>query len=159
MPKPPNYEIMGIAAMIPGFQAAVDILQSQLDEMREKLGALQNGNAPKKPGRPRKEQPPVETGELNARGKPLKSGYWATLTPEERSAEMRRRREVQKANKPTHPRDPRHPDHEAWLKKLRRVAVKRWDAKTPAQKKAHLAKMIAGRNGEKLPSAKLAVAS
>jgi hypothetical protein len=64
----------GIAAMIPGFQMAIDALQQSLDRMRAQLQQLQKGDAP-----------PVK-----ARRNPSKA-YWSSMTPEERSKEMRRR--------------------------------------------------------------------
>lgn len=153
------YAQMGMAALLPGFQYALELMQRQLDEFRATLAALQNGAAPAKrgPGRLRNAPLPVAgSGQLTARGTPLKKGYWAQFTPEERVAEMRRRREVQMANKAVHPRDPRHPGHAEWLRTVGKAAKKSWAKLTPAQKRDRLAKMAAGRNGK--PSVRMEAA-
>ena len=88
-----NYEQMGIAAMIPGMQHMIDLMQSELDDMRMRLGILQTGQLPKKRGRPRKEISDDEAKTLDAmlrqREGPSKFNSWVNLTPEE--AEARRK--------------------------------------------------------------------
>lgn len=85
-----TYEAMGRAALLPGIQYAVEQMQRMLDDMREALAGLQNGHAPKRVGRPRKSETDLfELRKKNASANPR--GYWAKMTPEERSAEMARR--------------------------------------------------------------------
>jgi hypothetical protein len=103
------YAQMGIAAILPGLVRAAEVLQVEIDMLKAMLGRAQAGERiVKRPGRPpgihtkqRKKQAhangsvPVPTANLNAKGKPFSTGgpasYWAKMTPEERSAEMKRR--------------------------------------------------------------------
>jgi hypothetical protein len=172
-PQDDIYRQAGIAAFLPGFQYAVELMQSQLDQMRAQLNGLQNEDAPRR-GRPKnpkvpprgteayraydrerqrqkRKQPPVASGELNARGTPLKQGYWATLTAEQRSVEMKKRQRVAHArkNEHLHITDPRNPNHQAWLESLSAARKKDWEKLTPAQRKERLAKLAAGRAAKK----------
>ena len=80
-----SYEQMGRAALLPGMTHMVELMQKHLDEFREQLADLQqNGDAKRGPGRP--VGVPL--------GRPQLNRYWASMTPEERSAEMTRRRAV-----------------------------------------------------------------
>lgn len=104
-----NYEQMGIAAMIPGMQHMIDLMQRELDSMREQLAQAQNGgNArsflnERKRGRP----PKLIEGSFRVDGESAaakefsrksraSSSFWAKMSAEERSAEMRRRGMVRK---------------------------------------------------------------
>ena len=108
-----TWEAMGIAAMIPGLQHAAEIIQRQLDALREQLAALQNGAAPPiRRGRP----PKAKAAPAKRHG----GGGWST-DPEERSREMIRRNAVIKAK-------------EEWLQKA--VNRRKWEAATEAQRKA-----------------------
>lgn len=94
-----NYEQMGIAAMIPGMQHMIDLMQSELDDMRMRLGISQT--APKKRGRPRKELTDSEAHTLDAmlrqREQPLsKFDSWSTLTPEEREKRSQKLSDAQR---------------------------------------------------------------
>jgi hypothetical protein len=106
------YAQMGIAAILPGLTRAVEIMQSEIDSLRAMLAtAAQGGRIIKRPGRPpgihtkqRKKQAhangsvPVPTVAMNVKGKPIRTdgpaSYWAKMTPEERSAEMKRRQKL-----------------------------------------------------------------
>ena len=128
-----RYAAMGMAAMLPGLQYALELMQHQLDDFRAELARLQGGEAPRaKIGRPK--------GSANK----AKSG-WENMTAEERSAEMKRRQAVAKANKATHPRDPNHPGHDEWVANLRKIQLKHWNKQSPAQKEARIAAMEAGK--------------
>lgn len=74
---------MGRAALLPGMRYMLEQMQAIVDEFRQTLAALQNGNS-------------VDESQANKpkRGRPPKSGYWASMTPEQRSAEMKRRAEM-----------------------------------------------------------------
>jgi hypothetical protein len=122
-----RYAIMGIAAVIPGFQRAIDLLTGQLDRMRAQLGALQSGTAEPaskfKRSRPKKQA--KDATEVQRRA----SAYWAEMSPEERSAEMQRRLVVRKKKRKMSPEG-----REA----IRNAQKKRWAAtkKKPTVKMA-----------------------
>jgi hypothetical protein len=145
-----DYSTFGMAALLPGMQHMLDEMQNVLNTFRENLEAAQ---APgKKRGRPRK----IVIEDTEAVKKSRRSaGYWAKMTPEQRSAEMKRRAAVivAKGGKSVilprggklHPRDPRHPGHEAWLAKLRAAQKKTWANMSKAKQRAQQARMQAGR--------------
>jgi hypothetical protein len=70
-----KYAQMGMAAMLPGMQLAVEIMQRNLDEFRAQLAGLQG-----------KEQ---HVNQSRAGGNAR--AYWAKMTPLQRRNEMRRR--------------------------------------------------------------------
>lgn len=82
-----RYTEMGMAALLPGMQHLIDRMQAELDDMRLQLAALQGGTA--KPARRAKSalpaQPPKSAGSAGM------ASYWARMTVEERSVEMKRR--------------------------------------------------------------------
>ena len=119
MKQQTNFEQMGKAALIPGMQYMLDMMQKQLDEFRAAL----NGVSKIKERKP--------------------NTYWQSMTPEERSAEISRRHKVTLAK--SHPRNPDHPDHEKWLEKMRKGGKARWAKMTPTQKKSHLKAMNDGK--------------
>ena len=96
---------MGIAAMLPGLQLALDVLSAQIEEYRALLRTLQaeNGQPVKrKVGRPRKNpvaqpaqftlvQAPAKTTRNQAERTAGMKAYWAKMTPNQRRAEMHRR--------------------------------------------------------------------
>lgn len=156
-----TYAAMGMAAMIPGMQRMIELMQAELDKMRAQLAAAQGGTA-----KSRAKQPPRGTDEyraydrevhrklraarkatadLNAKGKPIGDAYWAAMTAEERSAEMRRRQALRKSKRKLHPSNLAHPDHAAWAANLSKARKAAWAKMTPAQQKAKLAQMAAGR--------------
>jgi hypothetical protein len=128
----PDFSGWGKAAAIPGFQLAIEHLQAVLDGLRADLADAQNGSAPRKRGRPE-----------GSKAGP-QAGYWAALSAEERSAEMKRRMAVAKANgggrwpagrAKLHPRDPRSPKHAQWLKKMAKANRDHWAGLSPKARK------------------------
>lgn len=79
-PEQDRYAAMGVAALLPGMQYMVEIMQTKLDEMRTLLAHAQNGA--------------TRTRAKKSAG--AQSG-WAGMTPEERSIEMKRRQAVARA--------------------------------------------------------------
>ena len=71
-----EYAAMGMAAMLPGMIHARELLDRRIQEMQAQLAALQSGGGAKK-------QQQRDGTKIRA--------YWASMTPEERSAEMTRR--------------------------------------------------------------------
>jgi hypothetical protein len=180
MPKPPlinDYEITGMAAMLSGMQHLLRRMQEVVQEHQEKLDALQRGAPVKPPSRRTK------TGYISVAG--LKKGtaeyraavtfnkriereakqaspraigsstYWAKMTPEERSAEMKRRRAIARAKKvgALSPRHAGHPEHPKWAAKMARARKRAWNKKTEAEKEAWKAKMAAGKVAAKRSAA------
>ena len=96
-----NYEQMGIAAMIPGMQHMIDLMQRELDAMRAQLAQAQNGGSALDAVRKYKRGMPLWVEEEFARKSKATGGWWAKLTPEERSAEMKRRYASRKDRPPT----------------------------------------------------------
>jgi hypothetical protein len=86
-----------------------------------------------------------------------KSGWPAD--PEARSAEMKRRQAVARANKANaeglHPRDEGHPDHDKWRAKLTKARKRQWAQKSPAERHAWQERMAAARRKQKRESARL----
>ena len=122
-----TYEQMGIAALLPGMQHALEIIQGQIDHMRARLAELQGGEAaPRKVGRPKK----------TVNSPAAKSGW--PDDPEERSREMKRRQAVAREKRAAAAKGA--------------SAKRRWAKMTVKQRREHLAKMQAGR---KLPSVKM----
>jgi hypothetical protein len=142
-----DYSVFGIAALLPGMQHMVDLMQEQLDQFREQLEAAQTSK--KRIGRP--------PGSVNKAQGP--ASFWAKMTPEQRRIEGQRRRAVAmgeapsqdhdpyrtKAKRKGHPRNPEHPGHEAWLAKLRAAQKKAWAGMSKVQQRAQKARMQAGR--------------
>jgi hypothetical protein len=169
-----DYEITGMAAMLSGMQHLLRRMQEVVQEHQEKLDALQRG-APVKPeslDAPQSQRTNAGyvslkglkkgTAEyravvtLNKRieregkhGGSLKSAgvsaYWAKFTPEERSAEMKRRMAITLSRKAGSPVNKDHPDHAAWVAKMARMRRRAWNQKTEAEKNAWKAKMAAGK--------------
>lgn len=111
-----DFAQMGIAALLPGMQYAVDQMQKVLNDMREALGAPQNGRPPAKGKQGGWEKMTSAQRSLEmkrrelARDKKAKrpgaggashsltqKAYWAGMTAAERSAEMKRRLAKRKA--------------------------------------------------------------
>jgi hypothetical protein len=125
-----HYAASGMAAYLPGMVYMIELMQRELDEMRARLGQLQG----------------TEEGPAGTRG-------WAGMTPEERSAEMRKRIAVRLRNKKKaeklHPRDKAHPDHAKWIAKMRRAQKTRFARMTKAEREDWKAKMAAGKKKTK----------
>ena len=95
------YAKMGVAAMLPGIQFALEYLQARLDEMRAQLVDLQVGAAPKKKNSNWRLSPEGAKAISQAQKRRwaqqkqtisnARKEYWAKMTPEQRTAEMRRR--------------------------------------------------------------------
>jgi hypothetical protein len=128
-----TYEQMGIAALIPGMQHMLTLMQAQLDEVRASLAALQDD--------------PEDSGHSRIRRKVM-NHYWASMTAEQRSAEMRRRHAVGRKRKHLHPRDPKHPEHEAWKAKMKEASHRSWGNLTAAQRKQRIAAALEGRKAK-----------
>lgn len=128
------YARIGLAAMLPGMQHMIELMQAELDRMRRMLTGLQETPAKKKMGRPRK----VKSSEPEV----FRSGWPAD--PEERKLEMRRRvaKRGQKAKA------------EAKSAKLSKLARERWNNMSAREKKAKLKKMTAARYGKKAKAKK-----
>jgi hypothetical protein len=130
--KPNNqYAAMGMAAMLPGMQHMLELMERQVAEFRERLKQAQQDvldpvsavgrkaridaildlpyeqeSSPKR-GRPKLLAPKAPRA-INGSGGPVKKGadparvgaasraFWASMTPEQRSAEMLRRQRVSK---------------------------------------------------------------
>lgn len=141
-----RYASMGMAAMLPGMQYAVELMQRNLDDMRAQLAAMQNGDGDRelagmfaKPKRLTPEGAAAISAAQKARwaedgrSAPLtrervasyQRGYWASMTPEERAAEMKRRMAKRRAKlnggaSPNHPQNVNHPRHAEWLAKRKK---------------------------------------
>ena len=155
-----NYQQWGMAAVIPGLQKAIDILQEQLDNIRIQLHAAMGRTVSAS------EEPVVVVAPPRGRRKPKLSAiakYWARFPSDEaRSREMKRRQQVAAEKKKAagklpvvkvakakpakmHPRDPRHPGHDAWIATMRKARKKAWKGMTVREQKGQLARMQAGR--------------
>jgi hypothetical protein len=118
---PASYEMMGIAATIPGLQHAAQVIQDELDSLRARLAALQAGeeNPQRRRGRPRGT---ATDGEI-------RSGWPAD--PEERKREMARRMAKRKQKN--------------FRATMQEAARNVWAKMTPEQRANRLAAMKAGR--------------
>lgn len=92
-----SLEQFGIASLIPGFQRALDLLQAELNSLRAKL------SLPEQKRSSTKFQIAMQKRSKNEkwRSKAVTSqkSYWAKMTKEERSAEMKRRMALSKRRK------------------------------------------------------------
>jgi hypothetical protein len=135
----------GVAALLPGMTYMLTMMQKQVDAMK---AILEDAPAPE-------EQQTVRDvlGEpiLQTAARPRPSGWPAD--PKARKAEAARRRAVrlERAGKvvpvkaPGHPRELNHPGHAKWLVTMRTANKANWDRMTKAQRKARIAKALAGR--------------
>jgi hypothetical protein len=140
-----TYEAWGMTAILPGMVRAVETLQAEIDQIRESLAALQTGAEPAQRKKPH--------------------AYWDSLTPEERSAEMKRRFAL--SRKRQHAKSAlstsglkrgtkAYREADAAIKRVARAAARanrkptnaaqtRWDRMTHTERKNFLSKMAAGR--------------
>jgi hypothetical protein len=127
--KPPldMYTQMGMAALLPGMQYALEQMHKLVEDFREQLAGLQNGSG---------------KTTTNKVGKKIATGYWDKMTPEQRSAEMKRRMASRSG---LHPRDSKHPKHNEWLRKVRLANRRRWESMTPQQQREQMSAAGAGR--------------
>ena len=145
------YTQAGLAAFIPGMQRAIEALQSELDQMRARLAALQNGRAPAGAphrGRPPGSAHPKSPDKLNVKGRPLapNSGWPADAAARRR--EMKRRRQVTQAK-----RARAAADNATQRARMSAAAKARWAKMTRAERREHLDKMAAGKQAK--PAVKL----
>jgi hypothetical protein len=110
-----TYQQIGIAAMLPGMQHMITLMQAELDSLRAQLGEIQE---PAGAGRP-----------AGSKAAPGRSGW--PDDPEERSAEMKRRKAVAEAKKKR--------------AKIGKSAKKRWETMSFKQRKERLAALAAGK--------------
>lgn len=104
-----SYEQMGIAAMLVGMRRAREILDREIETMESHLGNLRgapplqkNGKAQRSAGMSRGNgvRPAQQASAKPAKGRrKATSDYWARMTAEERSVEMKRRRALAKRNR------------------------------------------------------------
>ena len=143
----------GIAALLPGMQRMIELMQRELDVMRSQLAGLQA--TPRKiAGKRSVGRPPVSLGGVAGSGWPS--------DPDERKLEAQRRMKVRAQNKATHPRDVNHPDHAAFVAKASAAAKARWGKMSVRARKERLALMAAAKvkkKKAKAPVVKLEVAS
>jgi len=145
------YTQAGLAAFIPGMQRAIEALQSELDQMRARLAALQAGEAPapaKRRGRPPSGPLPKHPNQLNARGKPLAVGSGWPADAAARRREMKRRRQVTQAK-----RAAADSAEQRTRAKMSAAAKDRWAKMTRAERRERLDKMAAGKQAK--PAVKL----
>jgi len=153
-----THEEMGICAELPGVQRAIDRLISYKDGLLERLTALRQARGDLSYGQ-------VADAPAGRRGRPPKALLAGTARdaadamrrpsgwpadPEERKAEMQRRMKVHAEkldgqSRKLHPRDARHPQHEAWVRKMRRVQKAYWKNLSPDERNARQQKMHSAR--------------
>jgi hypothetical protein len=136
-----TYEQMGMAALLPGMQFAIECMQRQLDEMRAQLAQMQNGRQPAKKSRSMK-QNPSKVGNIG----------WPA-DPAARSAEMKRRMAVARAKAPKI----KGPGSPAFAKRASNAAKARWAR--DRTREGRTAKINAARLANRKARVKLAVAS
>ena len=115
------YALMGMAALLPGMVRMLELMQSEVDNFRTRLAAMQGEAAMTV----RQSRPPKKS-RGGAQG-------WST-DPEERKAEMARRMALRDRKKES-----------TELSKQRKAA---WAALSPAKRKKRLAAMVAGRKAK-----------
>ena len=138
------YAQMGLAAMLPGMVHMLEMMQTEVDNMRTQLAAMQGQAAMGEPRRrgPGKRKPGY--GYALPEGAKGLTGWPAD--PEERKLEMQRRMAKWKV---------KQPQKESALSKQRKRA---WAALSPAKRKARLAAMAAGKQ-KNAPVVRMAAAS
>jgi predicted Fe-S protein YdhL (DUF1289 family) len=175
--KEATFAQMGLAALIPGVQYAVEQVQAILDNLRAELAALQEGGtALYEPAKPKRGQPAkTESGRMSMAGlKPGTAEYravgahnkrlereakstnsqraqgarnaWSGMTPEERSAEMKRRIAVTRGKAPSR----RQGKPAGWKGGTgKSPAQTRWERLSKRRRKELLAKMAAAREAKR----------
>lgn len=136
-----NYEEAGIATMLAGLVRAREILDKEIEAMQGKLQLAQNGGGALEAVREAKQRGPYRpraplTVEREFKRKSrATSGWWANMTPEERSAEMKRRYASRKDRPPTGRPAGRGGDHYG---KVSTGQAKYWAKMTPAERRAEM---------------------
>jgi hypothetical protein len=118
------YALMGMAALLPGMVHMLELMQSEVDNFRTRLAAMQ-GEGSVKAGKAARRKAEVRPGRLP-------SGWPAD--PEARKVEMARRMSNRNRKKES-----------TELSKQRKAA---WAALSPQKRKKRLAAMIAGRKAK-----------
>lgn len=130
---------LGMAALLPGMQHMLTLMQEELDRMRVYLAAGARIEA----------TPGLAITEIT--GRPALTYWTRSLEPPQPAVPKRRGRppaqriEAEAPPVKLHPRDSRHPEHEAWLQNMQKAQQRRWSAMTPAQRKKQVNKMLAAR--------------
>lgn len=85
-----KYAQMGRAAMIPGFQYAIEVLQAQLDDLRSILSESLNGakSSNEKPSKQPRDRSHPEHEAWVKKMSVVRRKFWKSLTPEQRAAHM-----------------------------------------------------------------------
>jgi len=133
---------MGLAALLPGMRYMIEYMTKAYEEQRDRLARLQGGNGLTKYGKKLGRPLGTETSDKKKEGR---GSSWGNMTKEQRSVEMKRRRQLGDANKlrkaqaaATHPRDPNHPKHQQWIDNLSKAQQASWGSLSEGQKKAKL---------------------
>ena len=166
MTKPPDISDMdaeclrlGRGVLLTGLRHAVKILQAQIAQVEAGMYVpppqIGNGTRGIRPAMQRTLEsagivaPGLPAPGRKKRGKPHGGikGYWAKMTPAERSVEMKRRlaKSSHAAKQPNHPRNANHPKHKQWLAKMKKAMRKSWDGLTPTVREQRIAASLAGR--------------
>lgn len=142
---------MGRDIAIPGVELAMSLLQELLTDLKGGSRTVKIIDVPVVPAK-RLGRPPGKG----------KSG-WDAMTPEQRSAEMKRRQAVARAKRGEkikglgHPRNPDHPGHDAWVRKMTESNRKHWASLTPKKRKERVASMLAKQGKKQGKTARAAV--
>ena len=125
----------GRASLIPGILKSIEFLQAMVFDLQVQIAAAE-GNAravvdlyasdatevpdeaaplPLNPPKPAVKK--AATKKTRGKGSGV-AAYWARMTDEEKSAEMRRRGLAGKKKNPNHPGNPKHPGHSKWLRNV-----------------------------------------
>jgi len=161
----------------------VDHLQTRIADIRGQLNGLQTGPgvADAKPNKrvispegvaaiskaqknrwKRQKREDALRAAAESTPKPKPNGiaeYWASMTPKQRKAEMKRRGLVRNLNKQkpaaksakpkrNHPSDPNHPDHERYIKALRAGVRKRFKNMPASERKRLYTTHTKGKRGK-----------
>jgi hypothetical protein len=183
MTKPPDISDidreclrLGRGVLLTGLQHALQIIQTQIQMLETEAFvpasetairpamartlALIGASEPPKRGRPPKV--PATLSRVRSRsGKGIKA-YWAAMTPEERSTEVKRRKQLANPRgkpvaQPNHPRNKDHPKHKEWLATMKKAMRKSWGSLTPTVREEHIKAALAGRGVKRkqVPTVKL----
>ena len=131
----------GLAALLPGMIRLREVVDAYIVRIQRKLGAIQNGHAAPRRGRPPKKADQTQAGKLlNTAGK---GSSWAKMTAAERSREMKRRQAVARANRTAKEQAAYAAEHKA---RMSAAAKKRWAGMSKSAQKAQMAHMVAAKN-------------
>lgn len=157
-----EYLRIGRAVVLQGMRQAASLLNAQIYSIEKDLFADQatpsNGTVVIKPSMQRTLEKightlpaPAKKKRQYVRRVAASKGYWESMTPEERKAEMARRYQARGKKKkrhlvqPNHPRNADHPKHAEWLVKMRAANRASWDRLSPAKRKVRAAAAVNAR--------------